>query len=558
VELHGKAPFIISRCSLALQTLSQALQWRFYSRKRRFLFVAKTTGNQQLVVMLRDYGVSHVFFVPTIRMTSFALMESMGIRRILTHGEKAAAYMADGYARAAHRPGICMAQHIGASNLAAGLRDPYMSCSPVIAITGGELPNNRYRHAYQDIEDLSQFDPVTKMNCQVEDVRRLPDLLRQAFRVATCGTPGPVHLQLRGLHGQVLDGETDVPSLAEPQYATVPPFRPAPDPEALRRAVDRIAAAQRPIVVAGGGVVTSDARQELVAFCQAFSLPVATSLSAKDCIVDTHPLNVGVPGSYSRQCANQAVVAADLVIFVGCQAGGMVTHFWRVPLPGTPIVQIDINPVLIGRNYPDTVPVVADAKLALAALAALAPAKPPAGREAWLARIRDLKSAWRETADVYRTGSRNPMRPEEICDEVSDLLPADGVLVSDTGHSGIWTGTMVELRHPAQRYFRCGGSLGWGLPGAAGAQSGAVERRRWPLLSPRRTRDGGALRHQCRGGVQQQLVARLRIQGRRRRLWRPARPKLEGNPPVPRYRLRQGSGLARLRRHARDDPARVA
>jgi acetolactate synthase-1/2/3 large subunit len=439
--------------------------------------MTKITGNQQLAEMLRDYGVSHVFFVPTIRMASLAAMDGMGIQRIMTHGEKAAVYMADGYARAAHRPGICMAQHIGASNLAAGLRDPFMSCSPIIAITGGEMPTNRYRHAYQDIEDFSQFEPVTKMNCQVEDVRRLPDLLRQAFRAATCGTPGPVHLQLRGNHGQILDSETDVSGIVEPQYATVPPFRPAPDPEALRKAVMRIAAAQRPIVVAGGGVVASDARRELVAFCEAFALPIATSLSAKDCVLDTHPLNVGVPGSYSRRCANEAVAAADLVVFVGCQTGGMVTHFWRVPAPGTPIVQIDINPMLIGRNYPDTLPLLADARVALAALAALAPATPPAGRDAWLARIQELKKAWREAADVYRTGSRNPMRPEELAAEISDGLPADGILVSDTGHAGIWTGTMVELRHPGQRYIRCAGSLGWGLPGAMGVQCAVPDRK---------------------------------------------------------------------------------
>ena len=438
--------------------------------------MTKITGDRQLAEMIRDYGVSHVFFVPTILMETLAAMEGMGIRRILTHGEKAAVYMADGYARAARRPGICMAQHIGASNLAAGLRDPYMACSPVIAITGSTAPENRYRHAYQDIEDFSQFDPVTKMNCRVEDVRRLPDMLRQAFRAATCETPGPVHLQFRGHHGQILEPETDVPGEVELQYATVPPFRPLPDPDAMRRAVARIAEAQRPIVVAGGGVVTSDARRELVAFCEAFTLPVATSLNAKDCILDAHPLNVGVPGTYSRRCANEAVAAADLIVFVGSQAGGQVTHFWQLPAAGTPIVQIDINPLMIGRNYPNTLPVVADAKLALAGLLALAPKTPPA-RSAWLAQLQAFKEAWRKQADAYRTGNRNLMRPEEIAAEITAALPQDGILVSDTGHSGMWTAQMVEFRHPDQRYIRCAGSLGWGLPGAMGVQCAAPDRK---------------------------------------------------------------------------------
>jgi acetolactate synthase I/II/III large subunit len=439
--------------------------------------MTKITGNRQLALMVRDYGVSHVFFVPTIVMETLAAMEGLGVRRILTHGEKAAAYMADGYARASGRPGLCLAQQIGASNLAAGLRDPYMACSPVIAITGSSLPIARYRHAYQDAEDFVQFDPVTKMNCRVEDVRRLPDMLRQTFRAATSGTPGPVHLQFRGHHAQVLDEETEVPGTVEPQYASVPPFRPAPDPDALNRAVERIGKARRPIVIAGGGVAASGARRELVAFCEAFRLPVATSLNAKDCILDSHPLNVGVPGTYSRSCANRAVAEADLIVFVGSQAGGQVTHFWRVPEAGTPIVQIDINPLHIGRSYPDTLPIAADAKLALAGLAALAPAEPPAGRPAWLSRIAELKDDWRRGGDSARNASASPMRPEEIAAEVSKALPRDAFLVSDTGHSGMWTGALVELSHPEQRYIRCAGSLGWGLPGAIGVQCAAPARK---------------------------------------------------------------------------------
>ena len=152
----------------------------------------KTTGSRLFAEMMVGYGISHIFFVPAIMMKAMAEMEDMPVTRVMVHGEKAAAYMADGYARASGRPGVCMAQNIGASNLAAGLRDGYMSCSPIIAITGGSLPNNRYRYAYQEIEDFSQFDAVTKFSVHVDAVTRLPDLLRQAFREATSGTPGPV------------------------------------------------------------------------------------------------------------------------------------------------------------------------------------------------------------------------------------------------------------------------------------------------------------------------------------------------------------------------------
>ncbi len=155
----------------------------------------KMTGSKLCAEVLQGYGVTHVFFVPAILLKALAEMEDMNIRRIMTHGEKSAAYMADGYARASGRPGVCIAQAVGASNLAAGLRDAFMACAPVIALTGGPAPGSRYRHAYQEVEDFCQFDPVTKLNACVDDVARLPDMLRQAFRAATSGAPRPVHLR---------------------------------------------------------------------------------------------------------------------------------------------------------------------------------------------------------------------------------------------------------------------------------------------------------------------------------------------------------------------------
>ena len=163
--------------------------------------MATMTGSRYFAEAMRGHRVSHIFFVPTMMLPALAEMEDMNIRRVTTHGEKAAAYMADGYARASGKPGVCLAQNVGAANLAAGLRDAYLACSPIISITGGPDPNSRYRHLYQEVEDFSMFDAVTKFNAQVDVVRRLPDLLRQAFREATTGAPGPVHLRIRGRHG---------------------------------------------------------------------------------------------------------------------------------------------------------------------------------------------------------------------------------------------------------------------------------------------------------------------------------------------------------------------
>ncbi len=164
----------------------------------------KMTGAQCLADMFKGYGVTHIFHVPAVLRTTFAELERRtDIKRLHVHGEKAAAYMADGYARASGKPGICMAQVIGALNLAAGLRDAWLAHSPVIAMTGGREPKTKFRKVYQEIDDMPAFEPVTKFNATVDDVARFPDMVRQAFRVATTGTPGPVHLQFRGNEGQI-------------------------------------------------------------------------------------------------------------------------------------------------------------------------------------------------------------------------------------------------------------------------------------------------------------------------------------------------------------------
>ena len=222
--------------------------------------------------------------------------------------------MADGYARASGKPGICMAQVIGALNLAAGLRDAWLAHSPVIAMTGGREPKTKFRKVYQEIDDMPAFEPVTKFNATVDDVTRFPDMVRQAFRTAVSGTPGPVHLQFRGNEGQIDAEESRAyEPLVQEKFARVPPFRPEPDRESVRAALKLLQDAARPVIVAGGGVRTSGAAAELAALAEALQIPVATSLNGKDSIPGNHPLSVGVVGSYSRESANRIVNAADLV-----------------------------------------------------------------------------------------------------------------------------------------------------------------------------------------------------------------------------------------------------
>ena len=169
----------------------------------------KMTGSKFIAETFHGYGVTSVFHVPYILDGALMEMEKLGIKRVRCHSEKAAAYMADGYARVSHRPGIAMAQSVGAANLAAGLQDAYLAVSPVIAMTGRWTPMYLYRHAYQEIDHRPLYDPVTKFNAYVDTVEDLPLLLRQAFREATSGAPGPVHLDCMGFAGEGAAAEAD-------------------------------------------------------------------------------------------------------------------------------------------------------------------------------------------------------------------------------------------------------------------------------------------------------------------------------------------------------------
>ena len=447
------------------------------------------TGGRFMAETLDGYGVTHVFFVPVIIQRAMLEMEKLGIKRILTHGEKAAAYMADGYARASHKPGICAAQNVGAANLAAGLQDPFLAGSPVLAITGRKPRISQHRNSYQEVDHLRPFSAVTKYSVPVDTAEQLPFLLRQALREATSGAPGPVHLDLEGTSGNVvMEGEADLEVIIEENFTRVPAYRPEPESEMVRAAAQALSAAQRPVIVAGGGVTASGAQQEVVQLAEMMSIPVATSLNAKTAIPDGHPLSVGVCGSYSRTCANRLVSEADLVLYIGSHTGSQVTNEWTVPSLDTPVIQIDIDPSELGRSYPAKATLQGDARACLRRLMEVL--EPLGPRTEWVNRAQELVAEWREGVSEVANSDGSPIRPERLCKELTDYLPTDAVLVSDTGHSGIWTGTMIDLKEQTQQYIRCAGSLGWGFPGALGAKCALPDR---PVICF--TGDGGFWYH---------------------------------------------------------------
>ena len=451
----------------------------------------KMTGARFIAETLKGYGVTHVFYVPTVVPEAMIEMEKLGIARIVTHGEKAAAYMADGYARIAKRPGVCLAQSVGAANLAAGLQDAYLGLSPVIAITGQRPFMMRYRHTYQELNHKTLYDAVTKFSANVETVEQLPYLMRQAFREATSGAPAPVHLDMQGNSwAEIARAEADLDVIVEKEFTTYPSFRTEPDRTRVEAAAKALNAAERPIIVAGSGVTLSGAQKEVTELAEMLSIPVATSVGGKGAIPENHPLSVGIVGNYSRACANQAVAAAGLVIFIGSRTGSQVTNDWKIPPAGTQVIQLDIDPAELGRNYPNQVSVLGDAKVSVRRLIETLSLSKVNKATEFASYTQGLVAKWRrDNAPMYNSDA-SPIRPERMMKELTEYLPPDAILVSDTGHSSIWTSTMVDFKYPTQTYIRAAGSLGWAFSAAMGARCAAPNR---PVICF--TGDGGAWYH---------------------------------------------------------------
>lgn len=449
-------------------------------------------GSTYLSKTLKGYGLTHVFLMEAIVRQTLVELEALGIRRVVTHSEKAAAYMADGYARAARRPGVCLCQSVGAANLAAGLQDAWLAGSPVLAITGRKPLSHQHRNSYQELDHDPLYDAVTKFNVFAADPADVPRYLRQCFREATTGRPGPVHLDIINHDGGMFDRAQAVfDDIVETRFSHVPAFRPAPAPADVAAAVQKLRKAARPVLVVGNGAAISGAGPEVRKLADGFGIPVSASVDGKGLLPDSHPLCLGPVGDYARTCANDIVKEADLVVYVGCSLSDQLTLSWRLPDSDVGVVQIDIAAAELGRNAPGATCILGDAKLTLAALVeALAGAHAPV---AWTQRAGQAVAGWWSDRQAALASEAVPIRTERLCHDLSLAMPENSVLVADTGFSSIWAGAFVRLDRPGQRLIRAtGGSLGWSFPASLGVKCALPDSPVFCL-----TGDGGFWYHLC-------------------------------------------------------------
>ncbi|MBO0776848.1 MAG: thiamine pyrophosphate-binding protein, partial [Actinobacteria bacterium] len=359
-------------------------------------------GGRLLASLLAEHGVRHIFGLPGGQTLALydGVLDQPGMRNVLVRDERSAAYAADAYARVTGRVGVCDATvGPGAAKLPSGLGEALGASVPVVALVSdlpARLAPHRYRSAAsQALDQQALLAPVTKWQASVPDAGSLPALVRQAFREAASGRPGPVAVFLPQ---DVLDGPAkDEPPLAgSARFGRFPAFRPAPEPADVAAAAAVLRAAHRPFILAGGGVMHSAAGPDLAALAQRLSAAVGTTLSGKGAIAEDHPLSVGVTGSMGTAAAAAALAEADVVLLAGCKGGSGATYGWSLPRRDQAVVQLDIDPAELGRAFPLRAALLADARAGLSALATeLSGSAGEPDRSAWQARLAGLTAAWR-------------------------------------------------------------------------------------------------------------------------------------------------------------------
>jgi acetolactate synthase-1/2/3 large subunit len=426
---------------------------------------------------LKVYGTEYFFLVTGGDQDLWIALQDAGIRMVLCRSEKGAAYMADGYARVSGKPGFVYGQYgPGVANVVAGLADAYWGMSPVISLTTSIRTVSKDRYEYQELDQLPLHSSVTRWNKAIVRPERAAEMVRSAIRAATGAIPGPVHLEIPS---DMLRAEIELPPIyKDPPFGQVPSLRTAPPQDAVGPIVDALLEAERPVLIAGSGVLISEAWDEVEALADALSLPVATSMGGKGAIREDSDLALGLIGRYSRKVANDIVRECDLALVVGCRLGGLVTDSYTVPPPSTRILHIDVDTNVLGATYREEVSIQADAKLALqAVLNEVAQRNVRRGRTAWARQATERVKAWRENLqrEVSR-GADQPIHPGAVINALRAVLSPEDIVVADTGYMGSWTGAAYPVTAPGRRFVRANGSLGWAFPAALGAALAAPDR----------------------------------------------------------------------------------
>jgi acetolactate synthase-1/2/3 large subunit len=411
------------------------------------------------------------------------------LRHVLVRHEQGGAHAADGYARVTGRVGVCMGTSgPGATNLVTGIGTALLDSVPMVAITGNVPAALIGKDAFQEIDINGITLPMTKHNYLVRDANDLPRVVAEAFHIARTGRPGPVHIDITK---DALQQETHATHPTEEEIvAGLPGFRPNLEGHGrqLKLATTEIAAAKRPMILAGHGVLHAEAWDELRAFAEKTSIPVAWTLLGIGAMNETHPLAYGYMGMHGWKHVNRAIQSADLLIAIGMRFDDRVTGNVRTYAPYARIIHADIDPAEIGKNVAVEVPIVGDAKRVLQALSRMVPETPMTERQEYL----DQLAEWRresESSSWHGSGAWRDglLSADYVVARIGELTDHGATYVADVGQNQMWLARYAGFRQPNSHVSSGGlGTMGFSVPAAMGAALGRPDRETWAI-----TGDGG-------------------------------------------------------------------
>ncbi|UTF55139.1 thiamine pyrophosphate-binding protein [Natronosalvus rutilus] len=431
-----------------------------------------TGTTDQIVAMFEASGIETVFGFPCEQMDPYySSLNDSSIRHVLGRSEASAALMADGYARTSRTVGVVDGVGgPGAAYIGAGLAEASGASSPVLALTGDNERDIRGREVIQDADNEAILEPFASATFDAESPERAVEAVETALRRMTTGVPSPVHVNLPG---DVLDRDSEyaLPDALSASYSTPGP---TPNPETTARALNLLEDAERPVLLAGEGVVRAGASEDLSALAERTRTPVVTSINGKGAVAETEPYALGVVGRWGFcQVANDALEEADLVVGLGTRFGDLTTVGWSLLDADADVVHVDLDPAWLGRNYEPAVAVQAEIRATLQALLEAVDPDDYRGRESRLADLAADRHEWRESHEDNLTSDAEPIVTHRVIHELNEHVPADGVLVSATSFSGFFSGAFYEVEEPGLGYLQARGSDGINvcLPQALGMQT---------------------------------------------------------------------------------------
>jgi acetolactate synthase-1/2/3 large subunit len=427
----------------------------------------KMPGARAVIESLYCEGVEVLFGYPGGQVLPlYDELYDANIRHILVRHEQAAAHAADGFARATGKVGVCLATSgPGATNLVTGIATAYMDSIPIVAITG-QVPRSLIGNdAFQEANITGITLPITKHNYLVQDTNDIPRIFKEAFYIARTGRPGPVLIDIPK------DTQVEAIDFEYPEKIELRGYKPtyAGNEQQIKKAASLILKAEKPILYVGGGIIFSNATEELRALAEDIMAPVTTTLMGMGAFPSAHPLSVGMLGMHGTRYANYAVQESDLIIAVGVRFDDRVTGKISAFAPNAKIIHIDIDPAEIGKNVRVDVPIVGDAKNVLKTLLKYVKQE-QVKTDAWNKKI----AAWKnEFPLTYKKD--NLLRPQFVVEQISEICP-DAIVVTEVGQNQMWAAQFFNFRNP-RTFISSGGlgTMGYGFPAAMGAKVGKPE-----------------------------------------------------------------------------------